>query len=100
MTDLSNKHVINALNNLIYGCLKFSRSDHEINLKLYTEKKEIRVYVYLGGWETAWKDIKNKCFDYFISMNCSDQDFINQVHKVFVSIEKSSKKVEMRGVKS
>ncbi|MDF2418053.1 hypothetical protein GWP85_11120 [Acinetobacter beijerinckii] len=91
MANISNPLVINAINNLMLGCLKFSRPDHEINLKLYTEKKEIRVYVYLEGWEKAWKDIQNKCFDHYISLNCSDQDLVNQIHKVYIAIEKSSK---------
>lgn len=92
MANISNPLVFNAINNLMHGCMKFSRPDHEINLKLYTVKKEIRVYVYLGGWDEAWKDIQNKCFDYYISTDCNDQDLINQVHKVFTAIEKSSKK--------
>lgn len=91
MANTTNHLVINAINNLMLGCLKFSRPDHEINLKLYTEKKEIRVYVYLGGWETAWKDIQNKCIDHYITTNCSDQDLIKQIHKAYTAIEKSSK---------
>lgn len=95
MNPSINAPLLKAVNDLVCACFMFSRPDFEINQKLYTEKNEFRIYVYLGGYEYATsstdEDFVQRTLPFKI--NLKDPDAVNQCTKALTKIQHASKEI-------
>ncbi|MEN8292118.1 hypothetical protein ABFO59_06485 [Acinetobacter radioresistens] len=82
-------HLLPSLKNLLQACLIYSRPDYEIVMKIYTEKKEILIYVYLGGWEYAKENIRER--SHSIKINLDDPNAAHECYQAYARLENGSK---------
>lgn len=86
---MTKNHLLPSLKNLLQACLIFSRPDYEIAMKVYVEKREILIYVYLGGWEYAKEKIRER--SYSIKINLDDPNAAHECFLAYQRIENGSK---------